>query len=122
MNDRKYTESHEWAKVEGDIATIGISDYAQNELGDIVYVECPGSGETFSKGDSLGLIESVKASTEFYAPVSGEITEVNEALADNPELVNESPFEKGWLLKIQMSDTSELDSMLSAEAYKEKIS
>lgn len=114
----KYAKSHEWVKVEGDEATIGVSDFAQSELGDVVYVEVPEVGTEFdSVGKSFGVLESTKAASDVYTPVTGTVTAVNEELADNPGLVNESPFEGGWLMKVKMSDASQLDALMDAAAY-----
>lgn len=113
----KYTESHEWVKVEGNTAYIGITDFAQSELGDIVFVEMPEEGDEISKGDAFGTIEAVKAASDLNAPVSGKVLEINEDLESEPELVNKSPYEEGWIVKIELSDESELDSLLSAEEY-----
>lgn len=113
----KYTEDHEWAKIEGDTVTIGINDYAQDQLGEIVFVELPEAGDTFSKGDEFGSVESVKAVSEIYIPISGEIIEVNEDLEDAPELVNESCYDGGWLIKVKPNDVSELDKLLDKAAY-----
>ena len=113
----KYASSHEWALLEGDIVTVGISDHAQDALGDLVYVELPTVGDAVSQGDEAGVVESVKAASDIYAPVSGEIIEVNEALADSPEIVNSEPYEGGWLYKIRVSDVAELDALMSAEEY-----
>jgi glycine cleavage system H protein len=115
----RYQESHEWARKEGDLIVIGISDYAQDSLGDIVYVELPDVGTSKKKGEPFGVIESVKAASDVYLPVSGEVVEVNGDLADSPSLLNESPFEKGWLLKLKPSDASEYDGLMSAEDYEE---
>ena len=115
----RYQESHEWARKEGDLIVIGISDYAQDSLGDIVYVELPDVGTSKKKGEPFGVIESVKAASDVYLPVSGEVVEVNGDLADAPSLLNESPFEKGWLLKLKPSDASEYDGLMSAEDYEE---
>jgi len=115
----KYTESHEWVKVEGDVAVIGVSDFAQSELGDIVFVEMPDVGDEAEKGESCGTIEAVKTVSDINAPVSGEIVEVNEALEDEPTLVNTDCYEEGWIMKIKMSDTSELDDLMDAGAYEE---
>lgn len=115
-DDVKYTREHEWVRVEGNTAVVGITDYAQEQLGDIVYVEPPEEGEIVAKGDSLGVVESVKSVSDVYAPVSGKISEAND-LKDNPEIVNEDPFSEGWIAKIEMSDTSELNDMLSAKEY-----
>ncbi|HKK49318.1 MAG TPA: glycine cleavage system protein GcvH [Alkalispirochaeta sp.] len=114
----KYQESHEWARVEGDLVVIGISDYAQDELGDVVFVELPEVGTSLKKGDAFGVVESVKAASDLYLPAGGEIAEVNEVLKDNPEKVNEAPFGEGWIIKVKVTDTSELDSLMDAAAYK----
>ena len=114
----KYTEHDEWVRLEGDVATIGISDYAQNELGEIVFVELPEVGAALSAGDALGVVESVKAVADVYAPVAGEVTEVNDALPDDPSKINSAAFEDGWLIKVKVSDTSPLDELRDAEAYK----
>jgi len=113
----KYAASHEWARLEGDIVTVGISDHAQDALGDLVYVELPSIGDTVQAGDEAGVVESVKAASDIYAPVSGEIIEINEALADSPETVNSAPYTDGWLYRIRISDASELDKLLSADEY-----
>jgi glycine cleavage system H protein len=117
----KYTNDHEWTKVTDNIATIGITAYAAGELGDVVYVELPSVGDTTTKGDSIGTIEAVKTVADIYSPVSGEIVEVNEALSDKSELVNSDPFGDGWIVKIAMSDASELDELLGPEEYKKLI-
>ncbi len=119
-SDLKYTETHEWARIEGDIATIGISDFAQSQLGDIVYVELPEVDTAVVKGEELTTIESAKAVGEVKAPLSGKVTEVNEPLGDDPEVVNSSPYGNGWLIKIKLSDPSEAGSLMDAAAY-EKI-
>ena len=113
----KYAASHEWARLEGDVVTVGITDHAQDALGDLVYVELPTVGDQVSAGDEAGVVESVKAASDIYAPVSGEIVAVNESLADTPETVNSEPYEGGWLYKIKASDVSELDKLLSADEY-----
>ncbi len=113
----KYASSHEWALLEGDIVTVGISDHAQDALGDLVYVELPNVGDVVSQGDEAGVVESVKAASDIYAPVSGEIIEINEALTDSPEIVNSEPYDGGWLYKIRASDVAELDALMSAEEY-----
>lgn len=112
-----YSEEHEWVKVDGDIATIGITDHAQEALGDIVYIEMPEVGDTMGKNDVSGSIESVKAVSDLYCPVSGEIAEINEALEDAPETVNEEPYKGGWIFKVKMTDSSELDDLMDASAY-----
>jgi len=113
----KYSDDHEWAGPSGDIVTIGINDYAQDQLGEIVFVELPETGDTFSKGDEFGSVESVKAVSEMYIPISGEIVEINEGLEDAPELVNESCYDDGWLIKMKPSDPSEFDSLMDKAAY-----
>jgi len=115
----KYTKEHEWISIDGDIATVGITEFAQSELGDIVFVEIETEGETFDKDEVFGTIEAVKTVSDLFMPLSGEIVEINEALEDAPESVNESPYESGWMIKIKMSDTSEIDGLLDASAYKE---
>ena len=117
----KYNESHEWVKPEDDIATIGITDYAQSEIQDIVYVELPEVGTQLTHKTEFGVIESVKAAFDLYAPVSGEVIEANETLLDAPEQVNESPYDDGWFLKIKMTDPSELDNLLDADSYQAHI-
>lgn len=120
--DCRYTKSHEWVKVEGDTALVGITDHAQEELGDIVYVELPTVGRVLSKEDAFGTVESVKAVSEIYAPVSGEVVEVNDALASGSEAVlNESPYESGWMVKIRLKNPAEADALLDAAAYKAAI-
>ncbi len=115
-NDRKYSKSHEWVKVDGDFATLGISDFAQSELGDLVYCEAEPVGEELEAGDIFGSIESVKAASDLYTPVSGEIVEVNEELEDSPEEMNSDPY-GSWIVKIKLSDPAELDELMDAEAY-----
>jgi len=118
-NDRRYAASHEWAKVSGDgVITIGISEHAQDALGDIVFVELPDVGQSLNAGDEFGVVESVKAASDLYSPVSGEVTEVNSSLEDAPETINESPYEEGWIIKVKVSDSSELDALQDADAYK----
>ena len=117
----KYTEEHEWVLVEDDIATIGITEYAQGELGDIVFIEFPQTGDTAKQFDPCANIEAVKAVSDLYAPVSGEIVEINEDLESDPQQVNKDPYGEGWILKIKMSDQSELDNLLSPEDYKQHI-
>ncbi|MBE9545647.1 MAG: glycine cleavage system protein GcvH [Proteobacteria bacterium] len=115
--DVRYSESHEWVKVAGDTAKLGITDYAQDQLGDIVFVELPDVGESFEKGAEYGTVESVKAVSELYMPVSGEIVAINDALEDAPELVNNTPFSDGWMIEIKLDDSSELDALMDKDAY-----
>ncbi|MGA8853983.1 MAG: glycine cleavage system protein GcvH [Christiangramia sp.] len=117
----KYTKDHEWVKIEGDIATIGVTDFAQGELGDIVYVEVETLDETLEKEEVFGTVEAVKTVSDLYMPLSGEIIEFNDSLEDEPEKVNEDPYGEGWMIKIKLSDTSELDALLSADDYKEVV-
>ncbi|WP_066961112.1 MULTISPECIES: glycine cleavage system protein GcvH [Microbulbifer] len=118
-SELKYASSHEWARLEEDgTVTVGISDHAQDSLGDVVYVETPEVGQTLSAGEEAGVVESVKAASDIYAPISGEVIAVNEALEDEPETVNSSPYDDGWFFKIKPSDESELDKLLDADAYK----
>lgn len=121
MTDLKYTDDHEWVRVEGDIAVIGISDYAQGQLGDVVFIELPEAGKQIAKGTEAAVVESVKAASEVFAPVSGEVVEVNTPLADNPGLVNESATGTGWFVKIRMSDASELDGLMDEDAYQKFV-
>ncbi|MBL7191248.1 glycine cleavage system protein GcvH [bacterium] len=116
-----YTKEHEWSRLEGDTVTIGITDYAQSELGDVVFVELPETGAKFNHGDVFGTIEAVKAVSDMYSPVSGEVIEINTALEETPELVNQSPYEEGWMIKMKLSDKAVIDSLLSAEAYQKMI-
>ena len=119
--DNRYAKSHEYVHLEGDVATIGITEYAQKELGDVVFVELPQVGSQLDAADELGSIESVKAVSELFTPVSGEVIEVNEALADNPALVNTDPWGDGWMVRIKVSDATEVDELMSAEEYDEFI-
>lgn len=119
--DYRYSKEHEWLQVDGDTATLGITDFAQQELGEVVFVEMPDVGETFDAGEEIGSIESVKAVSDIYAPVACEIVGVNGALDDAPETVNEDPHGDGWLVKIKISDASELDGLLDAAAYQSHI-
>jgi len=119
--DLKYTEEHEWVAIEGDSATVGITDYAQGELGDLVFIELPQVGDEVTMSDPFGTIEAVKAVSDLFAPVSGTVTEVNEFLADDPEIVNKDPYSDGWMIKIKMSNADDLESLLSADAYKDLI-
>ncbi len=117
----KYTKDHEWIKTNGDEAIVGVTDYAQNELGDIVFIEVETVGETLDKEETFGTIEAVKTVSDMFMPVSGEVLEFNEDLEQNPEIVNSDPYGKGWIIKIKMSDLSELDGLLDAAAYKELL-
>ena len=117
--DVQYSKDHEWVRVKGDTGTIGITDHAQNSLGDVVYVELPKPGETFAAHESFGSVESVKAVSEIFTPVSGEIVEVNESLQDEPEKVNTDPYGEGWMIRIRMSNPGEVDSLLSAAEYED---
>ncbi|MBI3127456.1 MAG: glycine cleavage system protein GcvH [Candidatus Tectomicrobia bacterium] len=114
----KYSREHEWVKVDGNIAQVGITDYAQSELGDVVYVELPEVGADVEANNTFGVVESVKAVSDLFAPVTGSITEINPQLEEEPELVNSDPYEDGWMIKIEMSDTSELNDLLDADEYK----
>jgi len=116
-----YTKEHEWLRIEGDEAEVGITDYAQNELGDVVFVELPGAGDEFAAGDSFGSLESVKAVSETYMPVSGPILDVNGTLEDAPELINEDPYEKGWIIKVKVEDPDQLQDLMTAEQYIEYL-
>ncbi len=120
-DDVRYAKDHEWARSEGDVIRCGISDYAQNQLGDIVFVELPEVGGAFSRGDRFGTVESVKAVVELYMPVGGEVVAANEALAGSPGLVNEHPHGEGWMIRIKPSDPGELDLLLSKQAYLEML-
>ena len=115
--DLRYTKEHEWLRLDDGVGTVGITDYAQDQLGDIVFVELPAAGAQLTHLQKLGEIESVKAVSELFSPVSGEVVEVNAALADSPQLVNESPYGEGWMLKVRLSDPSDLDTLLSAAQY-----
>ena len=117
----RYAETHEWSRKEGNLIVCGISDHAQEELSDVVYVELPEVGDTFDRGESFGVVESVKAASDLYMPMAGEIVAVNGALADSPELVNEDAFGEGWLIKFEPSDPGEWDDLLSPEAYQASI-
>ena len=118
LENVKYTEEHEWIRVEGDEAFVGITDYAQSQLGDIVFVECETVGDDLNAGDTFGTIEAVKTVSDLYLPVAGEVLEFNEKLEDAPELVNKDPYGEGWIVKIKVSDKAELDNLLSADGYK----
>ena len=115
--DLKYDREHEWVRAEGDVAVIGISHFAQDQLGEVVYVDLPSAGDTIAAGDSFGEVESVKSVSELFTPVSGEILEVNDALDDAPETVNEDPYGEGWMIKVKLSDPAEVDSLMDADGY-----
>jgi len=117
----KYTSDHEWIRLEDDTAYVGITDYAQKELGDIVFIEVETEGETLDKGETFGTVEAVKTVSDMYMPLSGEVAEFNEELEDQPEIVNKDPYGDGWIIKIKMSDKSEMDDLLDAEGYKKVI-
>jgi glycine cleavage system H protein len=117
----KYTEDHEWVRVEDDTATVGITDFAQGELGDVVFVEIETEGEELDKGETFGTVEAVKTVSDLFMPVGGEVAEVNETLADEPEIVNKDPYGKGWMIKIKVKDSSELDDLLTADDYKKMV-
>jgi glycine cleavage system H protein len=116
-----YTKDHEWVNVQGDVATVGITEYAQRELGDVVYVDLPEVGDTFEASEPFGSVESVKAVSEVFCPLGGEVTEVNSKLEQTPELVNQSPHQKAWMIKLRVSNPDELDELLSAEEYEEYL-
>ena len=120
-NNLKYTKDHEWVKIEGDIATIGITDFAQSELGDIVYVEVETLDETLDREEVFGTVEAVKTVSDLYLPLTGEVVEFNETLEDEPELVNTDPYGDGWMVKIKFSESAEIDDLLDADAYKELV-
>ena len=117
--DLKYTKDHEWIKIDGDIATVGVTDFAQGELGDIVYVEVDTLDETLSKDEVFGTVEAVKTVSDLFLPMSGKIIEFNEVLNDNPELVNDSPYGEGWIIKVEVSDVNELEQLLDSKSYSE---
>lgn len=119
--DLRYSEEHEWVKTEGNTVRIGITHFAQSELGDIVFVELPEVGDTVTADEPFGSVESVKTVSELYAPVSGKVVEVNEELNDSPEFVNESPYEKAWMIVVEPSDASEVDNLMTSEQYEEMI-
>ena len=119
--DLKYTREHEWVSIEGSVATIGITDHAQEQLGDVVFVELPSVGDRVEKADAFGVVESTKAVSDVYAPLSGEVTEVNDDLPDNPELINEDPYGDGWMVKITLGDKADLDDLMTADEYRKFI-
>ena len=120
--DLRYTQEHEWVKIEGNKVRVGITDFAQHELGDIVFVELPEVGDIVTFNETFGSVESVKTVSELYSPVSGTVVEINEALADSPEFVNESPYENAWMIVVELSNEAEVESLLTAEAYEKLIS
>ncbi|RLA10491.1 MAG: glycine cleavage system protein GcvH [Gammaproteobacteria bacterium] len=120
-SELKFLSSHEWVSVDGDVATVGVSDHAQELLGDLVFVELPEVGATVSAGDSVAVIESVKAASDTYAPVSGEIVEVNEELEDSPERINDDPYGDGWMYRVKMDDAAEVNDLLGADDYSNSI-
>ncbi len=119
--DLSYSSEHEWCRVDGDVAVLGITDFAQGELGDVVFLELPEVGDTISAGGEFGTIEAVKAVAELFAPVSGEVVEINGAAVDSPETVNEQPYGDGWMIKVKMSDLSELENLMDAAAYEAMV-
>ncbi|MEQ9188227.1 MAG: glycine cleavage system protein GcvH [Cryomorphaceae bacterium] len=119
--DLKYTKDHEWVRVEGDTAIIGVTDYAQGELGDVVYIEIESEGESLDQEEVFGTVEAVKTVSDLFMPLAGEVIEVNAALTDAPETVNSDPYGEGWMIKVKMSDTSQVEDLLSAEDYKAEI-
>ena len=120
-DDLKYTAEHEWIRVEGDMVVVGVTDFAQGELGDVVFIEIETEGEVLSRGDTFGTIEAVKTVSDLYMPVDGEVAEVNPALEDTPELVNSQPFGEGWMIRIKMSDPAQLEDLMPAEEYRSLI-
>ncbi len=119
--DLRYTKDHEWARLEGDLVACGVTDYAQDQLGDIVFVELPQVGDTVSKGDEFGTVESVKAVAELYSPIGGEVVEINGELEESPQLVNQDPYGKGWMIKVRPSNPGELDDLMDAQQYEEML-
>jgi glycine cleavage system H protein len=117
----KYSEDHEWTKKDGDVLVVGITDYAQSELGDVVYLDLPAVGDAFNQKDPFGSIEAVKAAADLYMPLTGEVVEVNDALPDSPETINKDPYGDGWMIKIKIADTEEYDALMDAGAYQEHI-
>lgn len=117
--NRKYTKTHEWVLLEGDVATLGLTDHAQQELGDITYLELPEAGETVASGEAFGVVESVKAASDVYSPIDGEVIERNDSAVDAPELINQSPYDNAWLIKVKVSDRAQLDALLDPADYNE---
>jgi glycine cleavage system H protein len=120
--DLRYTKDHEWVKADGDVATVGVTDFAASQLGDVVFVDLPEAGRTVEQFATFGVVESVKAVSDLYAPVSGEVTEVNESLKSKPELVNSEPYGEGWMIRVRVTDRSQLDGLLDAAAYEQLVS
>lgn len=118
MAERKYTDEHEWIEMDGDVATVGISDYAQEQLGDIVFIELPETGKSFAQGDEAAVIESVKAASELYAPVDGEVVAINDTLVEAPETINKDAFGAGWFIRLRITNPSQLDGLMDDDAYK----
>ena len=117
--NRRYTKTHEWVLVEGDIATLGLTDHAQQELGDITYLELPESGDAVTSGEAFGVVESVKAASDVYSPIDGEVIDRNEGAVEGPELINQSPYDGAWLIKVKMSDPSQVEALMDPKAYDE---
>lgn len=117
--NRKYTKTHEWVSIEGDIATFGLTDHAQSELGDITYLELPEVGDELKSGDAYGVVESVKAASDIYSAIDGEVVEINEAAVDGPEVINTSPYDDAWLVKVKVADPSQLEALMDSKAYNE---
>jgi len=120
-DDLRYTKEHEWCRLKGNRAAVGITDHAQDQLGDIVYVEPPEVGDAVKKGESFGVVESTKAVSELFAPVSGKVVEVNDPLTDSPEAINEDPYEEGWMIQVEMADPGEAESLMDAAAYRKHV-
>ena len=121
LQDLRYTKDHEWARAEGELVTCGVTDYAQDQLGDIVFVELPEVGDELAKGGQFGTVESVKAVAELYSPIGGEVAEVNGALEDSPQLVNQDPYGQGWMIKVRPKEPNELDKLMDAQQYKDML-
>ena len=120
-DDLKYTKEHEWCRIQGNRAVVGITDHAQDQLGDIVYVELPEVGDPVKKGESFGVVESTKAVSELFSPVTGKVVEVNDPLSDAPETINEDPYEEGWMIRVEFTDAKETDSLMDATTYKKYL-
>ncbi len=120
-DDLKYTKEHEWVRLDGETATVGITDHAQDSLGDVVYVELPEEGAALTKGESFGVVESVKAVSDLYAPLSGDVVEANAAIVDSPEVINEDPYGEGWMVKVEVGDSGDLDDLLDADEYEKFV-